>query len=121
MQTNVYNELSTNVIINDIKVIDNTVFGIGNGGYVYSNDLKNITELYKNSFVFTTFVRNDLKKFIALYGALGELIVLDDENIISMITDISFELQEGENKIVLNCDSGYINAIMTYRQQYVGV
>lgn len=121
LSTGIKTEISTNVKIMDFKVIDNTVFGIGDGGYVYSSDIKNITELYKVSFVFTTFVRNDLKKFIALYGALGELIILDDENIISMITDISFELQEGENEIVLNCDSGYINAIMTYRQRYAGV
>lgn len=121
LSTGIKTELSTNVIINDIKVIDNSVFAIGQNGFIYTTDLKNITELYKVSFVFTTFVRNDLKKFIALYGALGELIILDDENIISMITDISFELQEGENEIVLNCDSGYINAIMTYRQRYAGV
>ena len=121
LSTGIKTEISTNIKIMDFKVIDNIVFGIGDGGYVYSSDMKNITELYKVSFVFTTFVRNDLKKFIALYGALGELIILDDENIISMITDISFELQEGENEIVLNCDSGYINAIMTYRQCYAGV
>ena len=108
-------------VVHDIKVIDNSVFAIGQNGFIYTTDLKNITELYKSSFVFTTFVRNDLKKFIALYGALGEIVILDDENIISMITDISFELAEGENEIVLNCDSGYISAIITYRQQYAGV
>lgn len=121
ISTGIKTEISTNVLINDIKVIDNTVFAIGQGGFIYTTDLKNITELYKVSFVFTTFVRNNLKKFIALYGALGEFIILNDENIISMITDISFELQEGENKIVLNCDSGYINAVMTYRSKYTGV
>lgn len=121
LSTDIKTEISTNVIIRDIKVIDNTVFAIGDGGILYTTDMKNIVELYKPSFVFSAFVRNDLKKFIALYGALGELIILEDENIISMITDISFELQEGENEIVLNCDSGYINAIMTYRQRYAGV
>lgn len=121
LSTGIKTEISTNVLVADIKVIDNIVFGIGNGGYIYTSDMKNITEVYRASFVFTSFVRNYLKRFIALYGALGELIILDDENIISMITDISFELQEGENEIVLNCDSGYINVIMTYRQRYVGL
>lgn len=121
LSTGIKTEISTNVLIHDIKIIDNTVLAIGEGGFIYTTDMKNIVELYKPSFVFSTFVRNDLKKFIALYGALGELIILDDENIISMITDISFELQEGENEIVLNCDSGYISAVMTYRQQYAGV
>lgn len=121
LSTGIKTEISTNVLVADIKVIDDTVFAIGQNGFLYSSDMKNITELYKVSFVFTTFVRNDLKKFIALYGVLGEIVILNDENIISMITDISFELSEGENEIVLNCDSGYINAIMTYRQCYAGV
>lgn len=121
LNTGIKKEISTNVLIYDLQIIDGIVFGIGEGGIVYTSDMQTITELYKMSFVFEKFVRGDIKKFIALYGALGEIIILNDENIISMITDISFELQEGENEIVLNCDSGYINAIMTYRQYYVGV
>ena len=121
LNTGIKKEISTNVLICDLQIIDGIVFGVGEGGIVYTSDMQTITELYKMSFVFEKFVRGDIKKFIALYGALGELIILEDENIISMITDISFELQEGENEIVLNCDSGYINAIMTYRQRYAGV
>lgn len=121
LDTGIKTSISTNVIIFDFQIIDNIIFGIGQGGLVYTSDLKNITELYKVSFVFEKFVRNDIKKFIAIYGALGKLIILNDENIISQITDISFLLAEGENEIVLNCDSGIINAILTYRQKYLGV
>ena len=121
LNTGIKKEISTNVLVYDLQIIDGIVFGIGQGGITYMSDMQNVTELYKMSFVFGKFVRGDIKKFIALYGALGELIILNDENIISMITDISFELAEGENELVLSCDSGTISALLTYRQLYMGV
>ena len=114
-------EIVKNITILDFVLQDNIVYGLGTNGILFSVDMESIEEIYNNRFTFTKFVREKLDYFVGFYGAFGNINFLTTDNLISQITDISLILSKGNNELILTSDSGFIAAVLTYRQKYVGV
>lgn len=118
----IYKYDTNNSEFTDFICKDSTLYAIGGSGILYTIDgsvWKN--ELTNTQFTFKYFVRNKDFYFVGLYQSLGNLTYSLGDNIINQVKDINFNLQVGENKIILNLDSGVIVAVLKFRNKYIGV
>jgi len=106
----------------DIICKESVFYAIGGSGIFYSVDGSYWkTDLVNGQFTFKYFVRNKDFYFVGLYQSLGNLNYSLGDNIINQVKDINFNLQVGENKIILTLDSGVMVAILKFRNKYIGV
>jgi hypothetical protein len=97
----------------------------GSGQIIISTDLNywEVKKEFVNRFTYIMFNSNN-NSFILNGNILCYIDFEISDSLISKITEdsnMSLSLIPGKNIILLSCEDGSLNAILTYRQKYLGV
>lgn len=85
-----------------------------------------ISLFFKDSFQFTPLsgINEDENIYFSYWDIIFKLKLVKNENLISKLStdsDMNFNLDVGENKLLLTYDEGYAEATITFNEKYIGV
>ena len=122
-----WNETSINTYLNGITYSKelNLFVAVGHQWIYTSSDGVNWNEIQITRYLQKVCYSNVLNQFVAIgyYGNIVTSDVQENENLISILSDdsdISFNLDIGENKILLSAE-GSITGRIAYKNKYIGV
>jgi photosystem II stability/assembly factor-like uncharacterized protein len=107
----------------------NTFYIVGENGLILKsfdglNWNDNLSDIYYTNFTNCVFLNKINEAFIMSNDILLTVELITKNNIIASLdknSDLNFNLEIGENQLLLNSEQGNISSVISYRQKYIGV